>query len=59
MRILALLLLFISSHLHAQMLVKYIGNNAGVNEDYYLEIIDTAMKKTEAEFGAYRVVFTK
>jgi ABC-type amino acid transport substrate-binding protein len=41
------------------MVVKYIGSNPGVKEDYYLELIHTALKITEPSFGAYRVDFSE
>ncbi len=41
------------------LMVKYIGNNSGVKEDYYLELIDAALKTTEPKFGAYKVNFVR
>jgi len=41
------------------LLVKYLGNNtASISEDYYLAIIDAALRATESTFGAYQLVFT-
>lgn len=39
--------------------VKYIGSNSGVKEDYYLELIDAALKTTEPQFGAYKIDFSR
>jgi hypothetical protein len=42
------------------LLVKYIGNNTtSINEEYYLAIIDAALKVTESTYGPYHVVFTQ
>lgn len=41
-------------------LVKYLGNNtASISEDYYLAIIDAALKATEPTYGSYQLVFTQ
>ena len=41
------------------LLVKYLGNNtASISEDYYLAIIDAALKATESTYGPYQLVFT-
>ena len=42
------------------LLVKYLGNNTSlVSEDYYLALINAALKVTEPTHGAYRFVFTQ
>jgi hypothetical protein len=42
------------------LLVKYLGNNtASISEDYYLAIIDAALKTTESTYGPYQLVFTQ
>lgn len=42
------------------LLVKYLGNNtASISEDYYLTIIDAALKATEPIYGPYQLVFTQ
>jgi len=42
------------------LLVKYLGNNtASISEDYYLTIIDAALKATESAYGPYQLVFTQ
>lgn len=42
------------------LLVKYLGNNtASIKEDYYLAIIDAALKATESTYGPYQLVFTQ
>jgi hypothetical protein len=38
---------------HAVQSVKYIANNSGVSEDYYLDVLQTALKMTESKYGAY------
>lgn len=41
------------------LLVKYLGNNtSSISEDYYLAIIEAALKATEPTHGAYQLVFT-
>jgi hypothetical protein len=41
------------------LLVKYLGNNtSSINEDYYLAIIDAALKATESTYGPYEIIFT-
>ncbi|MEN0039592.1 MAG: hypothetical protein AAGC78_21135 [Cellvibrio sp.] len=40
------------------LLVKYLGNNtASIKEEYYLDVINSALKATESTFGPYEVVF--
>jgi hypothetical protein len=39
--------------------VKYVSNNLGLKEDYYLEIIETAMQRTQADFGEYKIDFSQ
>ncbi len=41
------------------MVVKYISSNVGIKEDYYLELVDTALKTTEATYGAYRIDYSE
>ncbi len=42
------------------LLVKYLGNNtSSISEDYYLVIIDAALKATESTYGPYQLVFTQ
>lgn len=42
------------------LLVKYLGNNtASISEDYYLTIIEAALKATEPTYGPYQLVFTQ
>ena len=41
--------------LHATDVVKYVANNSGITEDYYLEVIETALKITEPDYGDYRI----
>lgn len=38
----------------APLVAKYIGNNSGLWDSYYLELIEKALKNTESE-GAYRI----
>ena len=51
-------LTFASAYSNAVEVVKYIANNSGVAEDYYLEVLETALKITESKYGAYRIDFT-
>lgn len=44
---------------HATVVAKYLGNNAGLDEAYYLELIETALRVTEAKYGAYLVEFSQ
>ena len=42
------------------MLVKYLGNNTNsISEEYYLAMIESALKVTEATYGPYQLVFTQ
>ena len=41
------------------LVVKYMGNQYGVDERYYLEIIENALKITEPRFGSYRIEYTE
>jgi len=42
------------------MLVKYLGNNTNsISEEYYLAVIESALKVTEATYGPYQLVFTQ
>lgn len=41
------------------LLVKYLGNNTrSINEDYYLAIIEEALKATTSTYGPYQLIFT-
>ena len=62
MRALALLAAFFCSLVafaEEPFVVKYIGNNPGIKEDYYVELIDAALKATEDTHGSYRIVFSE
>lgn len=62
MRTLLLMALTVGVSLSAlaePLVVKYIGNNLGVNENYYLDVLDMAMKATEPKFGSYRLDFSR
>lgn len=37
--------------------VKYIGNNSAIREDYYIALIDAALKATENDYGAYQITY--
>lgn len=40
------------------LLVKYLGNNtSSISEEYYLDVIKSALKATESTYGPYRVDF--
>jgi ABC-type amino acid transport substrate-binding protein len=41
------------------MVVRYIGSNPGVKEEYYVDLIRMAMQITEPSFGPYRVDFSE
>lgn len=42
------------------VLVKYLGNNTdSISEDYYLAVIEAALKATESTYGPYQLVFTQ
>ncbi|HSC67338.1 MAG TPA: hypothetical protein VLC79_06600 [Cellvibrio sp.] len=42
------------------LVVKYVGNNtASISEDYYLAVIEAALKATESTYGPYEVIFTQ
>jgi hypothetical protein len=47
--------LFAAELITEPMVVKYISANPGVKEDYYLELIRTALTVTEASFGPFRI----
>lgn len=48
------------AHAAEPLLVKYLGNNTeSISEDYYLAIIDAALKATEPTYGPYQLVFTQ
>lgn len=55
----SILLICCTSFAASPLTVKYIGSNSGVKEDYYLELIDAALKTTEPQFGAYKIDFTR
>lgn len=48
----------LAAYAQAADVVKYIANNTGVSEEYYLEVIDTALKLTEPKYGAYKIEVT-
>jgi hypothetical protein len=54
-----MLLVCAASFAQSVLTVKYIGNNSGVKEDYYLELIDAALKITEPHFGPYKIDFVQ
>jgi len=60
-RLICLCTLFVccASFARPVLMVKYIGNNSGVKEDYYLELIDAALKTTEPQFGPYKIEFLR
>lgn len=40
------------------LLVKYLGNNtSSISEEYYLDVINCALKATESTYGPYQLVF--
>ncbi len=49
------MLSFLATYAQATDVVKYIANNVGISEDYYLDVIETALKITEPKYGAYKV----
>lgn len=40
-------------------LVKYLGNNSSIREDYYLVLITAALRVTESDYGPYRLVYSQ
>ena len=56
---LCFVLIYSSEAAASLLVVKYVGNNAGVDEDYYVELLDTALKTTEPSFGPYRIEFSR
>lgn len=62
MRALALFAAFfcsLAAFAEEPFVVKYIGSNPGIKEDYYLELIDAALKATEDTHGSYRIAFSE
>ena len=61
--VISLLLYILPLHMvqaDTPLLVKYLGNNTtSISEDYYLAIIDAALKITESTHGPYQLVFTR
>lgn len=49
----------LSPLVQAAQVAKYIGNNAGVDETYYLELIETALRITEPKYGAFKVEYSE
>lgn len=47
------------SNADSVLVVKYIGSNSGVKEDYYLELIEAALNVTAPRFGPYRIDFSQ
>lgn len=43
----------------APQLVKYVGNNSAIREDYYLVLITAALRVTESDYGPYRLVYSQ
>lgn len=41
-----------------EAVVKYIGNNHAIKESYYLALIEAALKKTESDFGPYKIEYS-
>lgn len=41
------------------MQVKYIGNNSVIREDYYIALIDAALKATKNDYGAYQIKYSQ
>ncbi|HTF95209.1 MAG TPA: hypothetical protein VL995_03675 [Cellvibrio sp.] len=41
------------------MQVKYIGNNSVIREDYYIALIDAALKATKNDYGAYQINYSQ
>lgn len=41
------------------LLVKYLGNNASINEDYYLALITAALKATEPTHGPFKLMYAQ
>ncbi|WP_039912651.1 hypothetical protein [Cellvibrio mixtus] len=41
------------------LLVKYIGNNTSINEDYYLALISAALKVTESTHGPFKLMYAQ
>lgn len=60
-KLLCLCMLFVccASSAAPVLMVRYIGSSSGVKEDYYLEIIDAALKATSPQFGAYKIEFVR
>ena len=56
---LSFVLLYTATATASPLVVKYIGNNTGVDEDYYVELLDAALKTTEPAFGPYRIEFSR
>lgn len=55
------LLLVLCCHLASAgpAIVKYVGNNQAINEDYYLALIDAALKATMGDFGTYQLQYSQ
>lgn len=41
------------------LLVKYLGNNTSINEDYYLAVITAALKATEPSHGPFKLMYAQ
>jgi hypothetical protein len=48
-----------SNGAQATLVAKYLGNNPGVDEAYYVELIETALRITEPKYGPYRLEFSQ
>jgi hypothetical protein len=53
------LLLWVSQGARAEVVAKYVGNNLGLDETYYLELIECALRATESRYGAYKVEYSQ
>lgn len=53
------LLLGVSEGAGATVVAKYVGNNLGLDETYYLELIECALRVTEPRYGAYKVEYSQ
>ncbi|PUA27301.1 MAG: hypothetical protein B0W54_11935 [Cellvibrio sp. 79] len=41
------------------LLVKYLGNNASISEDYYLALITAALNATESSHGPFKLMYAR
>lgn len=60
MRIFFLAVFLFTAHASASpSIVRYIGSNPGVDERYYLAMLDEALKATAKSAGDYEIIFTE